>query len=143
MVNAKRKVGLVRLKMGKNNSTTFPFPLSTLHLPLSTIPLRMIAWELTRSCNLACVHCRASAEYGPYEGELSTQEVLRVMDEIASFSKPVIILTGGEPLLRSDLFDLASYGTAKGFRMVMATNGTLITEQIIRKIKASGIQGIR
>ncbi|MBP1700534.1 MAG: ahbD [Deltaproteobacteria bacterium] len=62
--------------------------------------LRMIAWELTRSCNLACVHCRASAAYGPYEGELSTQEVFRVMDNIASFSKPVIILTGGEPLLR-------------------------------------------
>ena len=73
-------------------------------------PLRMIAWELTRSCNLACVHCRASAEYGPYEGELSTQEVFRVMDEIASFCKPVIILTGGEPLLRRDIFDLTSYG---------------------------------
>jgi heme b synthase len=102
----------------------------------------MIAWEVTRSCNLACVHCRASSEYGPYEGELSTQEVLRVMDEIASISKPVIILTGGEPLLRSDLFDLASYGTAKGFRMVMATNGTLFTEEIIRKMKASGIQRI-
>ncbi len=93
-------------------------------------PLRMIAWELTRSCNLACVHCRASAEYGPYEGELSTQEVFRVMDEMASFSKPVIILTGGEPLLRPDIFELASYGTAKGFRMVMATNGTLINEEI-------------
>ena len=63
--------------------------------PVTGHPLRMIAWELTRSCNLACVHCRASAAYGPYEGELSTQEVFRVMDDIASFSKPVIILTGG------------------------------------------------
>src|SRR4030043_399952 len=142
MVNAKRKVGLVRLKMGKNNSPTFPFPLSPPHLPLSTIPLRMIAWELTRSCNLACVHCRASAEYGPYEGELSTQEVFRVMDEIASFSKPVIILTGGEPLLRPDIFELASYGTATGFRMVMATNGTLLNEEIVQKMKTSGIQRI-
>jgi heme b synthase len=105
-------------------------------------PLRMIAWELTRSCNLACVHCRASAERGPYEGELSTQEVLRVMDEIGSFSKPVIILTGGEPLLRPDIFEVASYGNARGFRMVMATNGTLFDEEIIRKIKASGIQRI-
>ncbi len=105
-------------------------------------PLRMIAWEFTRSCNLACIHCRASAEYGPYEGELSTQEVFRVMDEIASFSKPVIIMTGGEPLLRSDIFDLASYGTAKGFRMVMATNGTLFNEEIIQKMKTSGIQRI-
>jgi heme b synthase len=105
-------------------------------------PLRMIAWELTRSCNLACVHCRASAEHGPYEGELSTQEVFRVMDEITSFSKPVIILTGGEPLLRQDIFDLASYGSAKGLRMVMATNGTLFNEEIVQKMKRSGIQRI-
>ena len=105
-------------------------------------PLRMVAWELTRSCNLACVHCRASAERGPYPGELSTAECLKIMDEIASFSKPVIILTGGEPLLRSDIFDLARYGTNKGFRVVMATNGTLITEETIQAMKASGIQRI-
>ncbi len=102
----------------------------------------MVAWELTRSCNLACVHCRASAERGPYPGELTTDECLRVMDEIASFSKPVIILTGGEPLLRPDIFDLAKYGTTQGLRMVMATNGTLFTEGIVQKMKASGIQRI-
>jgi heme b synthase len=105
-------------------------------------PLRMVAWELTRSCNLACVHCRASAERGPYPGELSTAECLRVMNDIASFSKPVIILTGGEPLLRPDIFDLARYGSSKGFRMVMATNGTLITEETVQAMKASGIQRI-
>ena len=105
-------------------------------------PLRMIAWELTRSCNLACVHCRASSERGPYPGELTTEECYRVMDKIVSFSKPVIILTGGEPLLRPDLFDLSAYGSAKGLRMVMATNGTLLTEDIIQKLKASGVQRI-
>ncbi len=104
--------------------------------------LRMIAWELTRSCNLACVHCRASAERGPYPGELSTQEVLKVMDDIALVGKPVIILTGGEPLLRPDIFDLARHGTEKGFRMVMATNGTLFTEETVQKMKTSGIQRI-
>jgi heme b synthase len=109
---------------------------------LTNHPLRMIAWELTRSCNLACGHCRASAERGPYAGELTTEECLRLMDEIASFSKPVIILTGGEPLLRPDIFDLAQYGSEKGFRMVMATNGTLITEETIKEMKASGIQRI-
>jgi heme b synthase len=108
-----------------------------------TVPqLRMVAWELTRGCNLACVHCRASAERGPYAGELSTQECLRVMDGIASVSKPIIILTGGEPLLRPDIFELARYGTDKGFRMVMATNGTLMTEETVQKMKASGIQRI-
>jgi len=105
-------------------------------------PLRMIAWELTRSCNLSCVHCRASAERGPYPGELTTQECLRVMDQIASISKPVIILTGGEPLLRPDIFDLARYGTDQGFRMVMATNGTLMSEGIVQKMKTSGIERI-
>ena len=102
----------------------------------------MVAWELTRSCNLACSHCRASAERGPYPGELSTEEVLRVMDEMASISKPVIILTGGEPLLRSDIFDVARYGSDKGFRMVMATNGTLVTEKAVQKMKAAGIQRV-
>jgi len=121
--------------MGKNDLTTF-------HSPPSTDQLRMVAWELTRECNLACVHCRASAERGPYPGELSTEECLKAMDGIASFSKPVIILTGGEPLLRADIFDLARYGSEKGFRMVMATNGTLITEKIVKEMKASGIQRI-
>jgi heme b synthase len=97
---------------------------------------------LTRSCNLACGHCRASAELGPYPGELSTRECLGVMDEIALVSKPVIILTGGEPLLRPDVFDLAQYGTEKGFRMVMATNGTLFTGETVQKMKDSGIQRI-
>jgi heme b synthase len=64
------------------------------------------------------------------------------MDEIASFSKPVIILTGGEPLLRSDIFDLARHGTQKGFRVVMATNGTLFTEEIVQEMKDSGIQRV-
>jgi len=104
--------------------------------------LRMVAWELTRGCNLACVHCRASAERGPYPGELTTEECFRVMDEIDSINKPVIILTGGEPLLRKDIFNLARYGSNKGFRMVMATNGTLITEEIVDKMKSSGIQRI-
>ncbi|MCX8119088.1 MAG: heme b synthase [Desulfobacterota bacterium] len=102
----------------------------------------MVAWELIRSCNLACVHCRASSERGPYPGELGTEECLRVMDEMATLGKPVIILTGGEPLMRPDIFDLARYGTAKGFRMVMATNGTLITEENVEAMKASGIQRI-
>jgi heme b synthase len=64
------------------------------------------------------------------------------MDEIALLSKPIIILTGGEPLLRSDIFELARYGSDKGFRMVMAPNGTLITDEIVQKMKDSGIQRI-
>jgi heme b synthase len=117
-------------------------PVSTADASPPVPELRMVAWELTRSCNLACVHCRASAERGPYPGELSADECRSVMDGMAAISKPVIIMTGGEPLLRSDIFDLAQYGTDKGFRMVMATNGTLVTEEIVRKMKATGIQRV-
>ncbi len=111
--------------------------------PESKVPtLRMIAWEVTRSCNLNCIHCRAAAERGPYPGELSTGEALRLIEEIVSFSQPVVILTGGEPLLRPDIYDLARYGTEKGLRMVMAPNGTLLDAEKAARLKASGIQRV-
>jgi heme b synthase len=104
--------------------------------------LRLVAWETTRNCNLACIHCRASATAGPQEGELDTAEALRLLDQIAEVGKPIIILTGGEPLLRSDIFEIARYGTEKGLRMVMAVNGTLITKIIAQKLAQAGIQRI-
>ena len=104
--------------------------------------LRMVAWETTRSCNLACVHCRASALSGPYEGELSESRSLQLLDEIAAVGKPVVILTGGEPLLRQDIFRLAAYGDGLGLRMVLATNGTLVTDDTARKMIDSGIKRV-
>jgi len=110
-------------------------------MDLKTPPvLRMVAWEVTRSCNLSCVHCRAGAERGPYAGEFDTEECRRLIDDIASFSSPVIILTGGEPLLREDIYDLASHGTARGLRMVIAPNGTLLNVEKAKRLKAAGIQ---
>ena len=88
--------------------------------------LRLVAWETTRNCNLSCMHCRASATHGPHSGELDTQASYRLLDQIAQVGTPIVILTGGEPLLRPDIFDVAEYGTSKGLRMVMAPNGTLI-----------------
>jgi len=104
--------------------------------------VRMIAWEVTRSCNLNCVHCRAASSCGPYAGELSTDKCLRLIDDIAASSSPVMILTGGEPLLRPDIFEIAAYGTDKGLRMVMATNGTLVTPAVAKKMIESGIQRV-
>jgi heme b synthase len=104
--------------------------------------LNMIAWEVTRSCNLNCIHCRAAASCGPYQGELSTQKCFQLIDEIAATSSPVIILTGGEPLLRPDIFEIATYGTNKGLRMVMATNGTLVNAITAKKMIASGIKRV-
>ncbi len=103
---------------------------------------RMIAWEVTRSCNLSCVHCRAASHLGPYPEEFSTAECLRLLDDIASVAQPVIILTGGEPLLRPDIFEIAAYGTSKGLRMVLATNGTLVDEAVAKKMIESGIQRV-
>lgn len=104
--------------------------------------LRMVAWELTRNCNLNCVHCRAAASRGPHEGELTLPECKQVLDQIAAFASPTIILTGGEPLLRDDIFDIIDYGNAKGLRLVMAINGTLLTEEKAQIIKESGIKRV-
>ncbi len=104
--------------------------------------LRLVAWETTRNCNLACMHCRASATQGPFSGELDTKASFRLLDQIAQVGKPIVILTGGEPLLRTDIFDIAKYGTKKGLKMVMAPNGTLITDNIAKQMADSGIQRI-
>lgn len=105
-------------------------------------PLRLLAWETTRSCNLDCAHCRAAAWKGPYEGELTTAEGRALLEDIATLGQVVIILTGGEPLLRQDIFELAAYGTHLGQRMVMAVNGTLLTPANARQLKEAGIQRV-
>ncbi len=104
--------------------------------------LRLVAWETTRRCNLACKHCRAVAEDHPYDNELDTRASFRLLEQIREVGQPIIILTGGEPLLRDDIFDIAAYGDKLGLRMVMAPNGTLITEDNARKMKESGIKRI-
>jgi heme b synthase len=104
--------------------------------------LRLLAWEVTRTCNLSCVHCRAAAIDKPYANEFSTQECLGLLDEVVSFASPIIILTGGEPLLRPDIVEIAAYGTAKGLRMVLATNGTLLDGETSRRLRDSGIQRV-
>ncbi len=103
---------------------------------------RLIAWELTGACNLNCVHCRAAATKAPSSNELSTDEAKRFIDDIAGFAKPIIILSGGEPLMRDDVYEIARYGTDKGLRMVLGTNGTLITREVAKKLKDAGIKRI-
>ena len=103
---------------------------------------RLIAWEVTRSCMLACKHCRAAARPTPYEGELSTDECFKLLDNIASFAKPIMILTGGEPMLRPDIYDIAAHSTALGLRTVMAPCGAIINDETAAKIRDSGITHI-
>ncbi len=103
--------------------------------------LKWLAWEITRRCNLHCVHCRSSSEMEVREHpDFSTAEGKRIIDDISSFAKPVVVLSGGEPLLRDDWDELASYGTEKGLRMCLATNGTLVTRQVCERIRDAGIR---
>jgi len=105
-------------------------------------PLRLVAWELTRSCLLHCRHCRASAQAGPYPHELSTEECERILLSIVSFAKPIVILTGGEPMLRPDIYRIARLGSGLGARMVMAPCGLLLTADACGRIVEAGIQRI-
>ncbi|KIX13188.1 heme b synthase [Dethiosulfatarculus sandiegensis] len=107
-----------------------------------TPELRLLAWETTRRCNLSCLHCRAGAEDENYPNELTTAQGEEMLKDLATMGKPVIILTGGEPLLRKDIFHLARFGTDLGLRMVMAVNGTLMTDEIAQRMVDSGIQRI-
>lgn len=104
--------------------------------------LRLVAWELTRRCNLRCIHCRASAQDEPFSGEFEKDECIDILEQISEVSKPIIILTGGEPLLRDDIFDIARHGSSLGLRMVMATNGTLINKEIAREMKSADIKRV-
>lgn len=102
---------------------------------------KWIAWEITRRCNLKCVHCRSSSDLAVVgHPDFSLEEAKRILDDIASYASPVMVLSGGEPLLRPDVFDIARYGTSLGFRMCMATNGTLVTDEICSKIKEAEIR---
>lgn len=103
---------------------------------------RLIAWEVTRRCNLSCKHCRAAACNKQYDNEFSTEDAFRFLENVATLAKPIIILTGGEPMFREDIYDIAAYGTKLGLKMVMAPCGYFITPETIAKMKASGIERI-
>jgi radical SAM protein with 4Fe4S-binding SPASM domain len=102
---------------------------------------KWIAWEITRRCNLRCVHCRSASELIVDDHpDFPLEEACRVLDDIAGYAKPVVVLSGGEPLMRQDVFDIARYGAGKGLRMCLATNGSLVTDKVCNDIKNSGIR---
>jgi len=104
----------------------------------NTPDLKLIAWEITRSCNLACAHCRMSRDKHT-ENELSTRECFSLIDELAKMGQPILILSGGEPILRHDLFQIAGYAAKQGLRVVIGSNGTLITSDIALRLKEVSI----
>ena len=107
-----------------------------------TNALRLVFWETTKACNLTCRHCRAVPQRKVGPTELSTGAAFDLIDRIAEVAKPVFVLSGGEPLFRPDLFDIAGYGVESGFRMALATNGTLVSERVAARIADSGISRV-
>jgi len=103
---------------------------------------RLIFWELTKKCNLNCIHCRAESEEIDYSGELPFEQICSVIDDISEKYSPILVLTGGEPLYRNDVFEIAKYGSDKGLKIALATNGTLIDAECADKISTAGISRV-
>ncbi len=101
---------------------------------------RLIAWEVTRSCNLACKHCRAEAHPEPYPGELDTREAKALIDTFPRVGNPIIIFTGGDPMMRPDLYELIAHASARGLHCALSPSGTLVTPETAEKIRDSGVQ---
>ncbi len=103
---------------------------------------RLVFWELTTGCNLRCVHCRASAQELASPHDLSTSEALRVVDDVSSYARPILVLSGGEPLFRKDIFEIASHATERGLLVALATNGTLLSPEVAVRLKRSGVRRV-
>ncbi|RLC25472.1 MAG: 12,18-didecarboxysiroheme deacetylase [Deltaproteobacteria bacterium] len=99
----------------------------------------VVVWNITRRCNLKCVHCYAHAKDQVFDNELATEEGKTLIDDLSQFKVPVLLLSGGEPTIRKDLPELAAYAIEKGMRAVISTNGTLITQQMARVLKDIGL----
>ena len=103
---------------------------------------RLIFWEVTKGCNLRCIHCRATATQLSAPTDLSTETGLGIIDQIAAFANPILVLSGGEPLFRNDIFRLARHATDWGLRVALATNGTMVTKTVARSIAEAGVRRV-
>jgi len=99
----------------------------------------VVVWNMTRRCNLKCIHCYSNSADIDYPDELTTEEGKKLIDDLEAFGSPVILFSGGEPLLRKDLLELAQYARDKGMRAVISTNGTLITKDIAARLQKVGL----
>jgi len=122
------------LRYGRKSSS---LPSHLLQFSIDKRPV--VVWNATRRCNLKCVHCYAHAKDRSFDNELTTQEGKSLIDDIAAFGVPVLLFSGGEPLVRKDLPELAAYAVEKGMRAVVSTNGTLITQETARELKEIGL----
>ncbi|MBU0600040.1 radical SAM protein [bacterium] len=123
------------IKFGRDSSQ---LPPNMLQFSSGEHPL--VVWNMTNRCNLHCKHCYINANDYEYKDELSTEEATRLIDDLVTIQSPVLLFSGGEPLLREDILELGTYASYKGLRPVISSNGTLITLEIAQKIKDAGFQ---
>ncbi|MFH0938630.1 MAG: radical SAM protein [Planctomycetota bacterium] len=95
----------------------------------------VVVWNITRACNLKCIHCYSDSDARSYAGELTDEQCRTVVDDLAQYGVPAVLLSGGEPLMRPRFFELAAYMVSKGLRLTISTNGTLIDEAMARQLK--------
>ncbi|MBI5801260.1 MAG: radical SAM protein [Verrucomicrobia bacterium] len=98
----------------------------------------IVVWNITRRCNLKCIHCYSDSDAREYPGELTWDQCCSVVDDLAEFGVPAVLLSGGEPLIHPRFFDLASYARGKGLRLTLSTNGTLIDRAAAQRLKDTG-----
>ncbi len=111
--------------------------------PTSYPPPRLVFWETTAGCNLSCIHCRritVADQLVPQD--LTTQESFALVDQIAAFARPILVLSGGEPLFRPDIYQIARYASDRGLIVALATNATLVDADVARRIKEAGIRRV-
>jgi len=96
----------------------------------------VVVWNMTRRCNLKCVHCYAQAVDPEGKDDISTDQAKTMIDDLAAYGAPVMLFSGGEPIVRQDLTELADHATQRGMRAVISTNGTLITKEKAKELKA-------
>lgn len=99
----------------------------------------IVVWNITRTCNLRCLHCYSSSNADRYPGELDWEQMTSVVDDLAAYKIPSLLLSGGEPLIHPRFFDLVDYATEKGLKLTISTNGTLITPEKAARLKAANV----
>lgn len=95
----------------------------------------IVVWNITRTCNLRCVHCYSDSYAQKYAGELTTEQAKRNLDDLADFKVPAVLFSGGEPLTRPDLLELIAYARSKGLRVTLSTNGTLLDQNVAKRLR--------
>ena len=141
----KKMIGISKLYCGTvEPSDALRYGRDSRHLPSHLLQFSqdkkpVVVWNMTRRCNLRCIHCYSQSQDKDYPGELTTGEGKSLIDDLAQFQVPVILFSGGEPLMRPDLPALAQYATSKGIRAVISTNGTLITPDMAKVLKEIGL----